>query len=575
MPSVFSELSWWKQGPIYQIYPRSFLDTNGDGVGDLEGIRRKLDYLKDLGVRGVWLSPTYPSPMFDFGYDITNYHDIDPVFGSLDDFRTLVREADDRGIAIIMDMVLNHTSHLHPWFLESRSSRENPKRDFYIWRDGRKSARRQARGAEQPDAKPRRRYADWPNNWMAAFGGHAWTWDKSTGQYYLHLFTEEQPDLNWRNPRVQEAMLAELRFWLDCGVKGFRLDVINYLVKDELFRDNPYRVRLTYPRRHDLQRHQFDRNQEANLEIVHKIRALMDEYAGSTGDTMLVGEVYPDEGVHAPDLAASYVGDGTELLHLAFDFSPMYMPLRARDMFSVLDAWYTTLSPKAWPCHVLSNHDKSRAGSRLCSAPDSEAKKRLLATLLFTQRGTPFVYYGEEIGMVDGKIRRRDLQDPLGKKYYPIHPGRDRARTPMQWNDGIFAGFSAGKPWLPVNPDYRERNVEAQSKDSASLLNWYRTLVRLRSAESALLAGSIEFIKEDIANNVLSYRSSYEGDEIIVVLNVSGKNRDSRALRASDCALTVLLSTHRLGGSKLSGDARLAPWECIVCKRARARRYRH
>lgn len=544
-----NDLPWWKQGPIYQIYPRSFLDTNGDGVGDLEGIIRKLDYLKDLGIRGIWLSPIYPSPLFDFGYDISNYHDIDPVFGSLETFKRLVAEADRRGIGIIMDMVLNHTSHLHPWFIESRSSRDNPKRDWYIWRDG----------------KPGFLGRGYPNNWMAAFGGNAWKWDPATGQYYLHLFTEEQPDLNWRNPQVQEAMLAEMRFWLDLGVKGFRLDVINYLIKDAQFRSNPYRLRLTYPRRHDLQHHQYDRNQSETYEIVRRIRSLMDSYAGTSEATMLVGEVYPDEGVHAPDLAATYIGSGQNLLHLAFDFSTIYTQLTAADLYAVLKTWYSVLSPSAWPCHVLSNHDQSRAASRLCAGPDREAQKRLLAALLLTQRGTPFLYYGEEIGMEDGRIGRKDLQDPLGKKYYPFHPGRDRSRTPMQWDNGSAAGFTSGKPWLPVNPDYKERNVASQEREGTSLLAWYRDLIRLRDKEPALREGAIEFVESGLTENVLAYRRyaamcRETADEVLVVLNVSGQTRPNPFRRGG----TVLLSTHRKPDSPIEYDTRLAPWECTV-----------
>lgn len=546
MSLTLSELPWWKWGPIYQLYPRSFLDTNGDGIGDLEGIRRKLDYLQDLGVRGLWLSPIYPSPLFDFGYDISNYHDIDPVFGTLAEFQALIAEADRRGIAIIMDMVLNHTSHIHPWFIEARSSRDNPKRDWYIWKDARKGLFG-------------RRY---PNNWMAAFGGHAWKWDEATDQYYLHLFTEQQPDLNWRNPAVLEAMLNEMRFWLDLGVKGFRLDVINYLVKDAQFRSNPYRFRLTYPRRHDLQHHQYDRNQQETYDIVHKIRALLDSYAGSSENTMLVGEVYPDEGVHAPDLAATYIGDGKDLLHLAFDFSTIYTNLTAGDLHSVLNTWYSVLSPQAWPCHVLSNHDQSRAASRLCTGTDREAKKRLLALLLLTQRGTPFLYYGEEIGMVDGHIGRRDLQDPLGKKYYPFHPGRDRSRTPMQWTSGPSAGFTGGKPWLPVNPDYRERNVETQMQDPGSLLSWYRALIQLRDREPALSAGEIQFFEASLGDEVLAYRRRYKEQELFVMLNLSGQSR-SNPVRLGG---TVLLSTHRRPESHIEYDTRLAPWEGTVVR---------
>ncbi|MFQ3548018.1 MAG: alpha-amylase family glycosyl hydrolase [Termitinemataceae bacterium] len=570
MGDAILDMPWWKAGPIYQIYPRSFLDTNGDGIGDLEGVRRKLDYLTSLGVRGIWLSPIYPSPMFDFGYDISNYHDIDPVFGTLHDFDNLVREADRRGIAIIMDMVLNHTSHLHPWFVESRSSRNNPKKDWYIWQDGR-------RGIFDRGGLFSRRY---PNNWMAAFGGHAWTWEPLRKQYYLHLFTEQQPDLNWRNPEVQNAMLEEMRFWLDRGVKGFRLDVINYLVKDAHLRNNPYRFRFTYPRRHDLQHHQYDRNQQETLDIVSRIRDLMDAYSGPGGDTMLVGEVYPDEGVHAPDLAATYVGDGTELLHLAFDFSTIYMPFTADAVQSVLQTWYSVLSPHAWPCHVLSNHDQSRSGSRLCSGLDREAQKRLLAMLLLTQRGTPFLYYGEEIGMEDGHIRRADLQDPLGKKYYPLHPGRDRSRTPMQWDTSPYAGFidyadshiitNSSKtprkplPWLPVNSDYRERNVALQDNDHNSLLNWYRALITLRQNEPALLAGDIHFNEKGVQepSPVLAYTRSFHGSEILVLLNISSTTQMSPVSQSG----TILISTHRTRNTTLTAQIKLAPWEGTIIK---------
>ncbi len=537
---------WWQEGPIYQIYPRSFLDSNGDGVGDLEGIRRKLDYLADLGAAGIWLSPIYPSPMFDFGYDISCYRDIDPLFGTLDGFARLVREAEQRGIRIIMDMVLNHTSHRHSWFEDSRSGKESGKRDWYLWRE----PRRGLLGSRRP-----------PNNWMAAFGGRAWTYDKKSGQYYLHLFTEQQPDLNWRNGAVKAAMFDELRFWLDLGVKGFRLDVINYLVKDAAFRNNPYRLRATYPRRHDLQHHAYDRNQAETLDIIRELRTLADGY----GDAMLVGEVYPDEGVHSPDLAGAYLGDGTDLLHLAFDFSPVYTPLRASAFRSILEDWYGRIPEKGHACHVLSNHDQSRALSRYLRGLGSRGAEyendvaKCLAALLLTQKGTPFLYYGEEIGMRDGRIGRRDLQDPLGKKYYPLHPGRDRSRTPMQWDSTDGAGFSSGKPWLPINGDYRERNVAAQSADGASILSWYRSLIRLRKDSPALREGTIEFLGGG-DSDILHYRRTAAGESVGVILNLAPK----AAIAHLPEGASVLLSGGRRTGSGFGGKIVLSAYESTL-----------
>ncbi|MDR1900415.1 MAG: alpha-glucosidase [Treponema sp.] len=531
---------WWKQGPIYQIYPRSFFDANGDGVGDLEGIRRKLDYIAGLGATGIWLSPICPSPMVDFGYDISNYRDIDPLFGSLDDFKRLLRDAERRGIRIIMDMVLNHSSDRHPWFVESRAGRDSAKRDWYIWHGGRKGGRH------------------CPNNWMGAFGGRAWKYDRETGEYYLHLFTEAQPDLNWRSRAMKKAMFDELRFWLDLGVKGFRLDVINYLVKDARFRNNPYRLRPTFPRRHDLQTHIMDRNQEETFGIVRELRALTDRY----DETMLVGEVYPDEGVHDPALAGRFLGGGDDMLHLAFDFSPVYTPFRADRMERCLKSWYEKIPATGWPCHVLSNHDQSRAATRLGGGDDGI--NRLLALMLLTQRGTPFLYYGEEIGMIDGRLKRSELRDPVGVKYYPFHPGRDRSRTPMQWDDSPNGGFSAGTPagstaagpWLPVNPDYRERNVAGAEGDPSSILHWYRDLIQIRKTYEALHSGEIEFLPNQ-HREVLMYERRAGNERLLGVLNFSRRPRTvSIPLPAG-----TLISTGRAKGSPCGKELTLAPLE--------------
>ena len=298
--------TWWKHGVIYQIYPRSFYDSNNDGIGDIKGITLKLDYLKELGISGIWISPFYKSPKHDFGYDISDYRSIDTDFGTIDDFKELVKEAHKRKIHIILDMVINHTSNQHPWFIDSSSSRQSEKNDWYLWVDGKKGK--------------------YPNNWMSAFGGHAWHWSEEREQYYLHLFLKEQPDLNWRSPEVQKAVFSDIEFWLKLGVDGFRLDVINYIVKDKDLKNNPYFLHMTKPRRHDLQHHKYDRNQPETHLILKKLRKLLDKY----GETMLVGEVYPDEDVMKPEIPASYLGNGEDELHLAFDFSTIFAKFSAK-----------------------------------------------------------------------------------------------------------------------------------------------------------------------------------------------------------------------------------------------------
>ncbi|HXK66206.1 MAG TPA: alpha-glucosidase [Spirochaetota bacterium] len=524
---------WWKHGVIYQIYPRSFKDSNHDGIGDINGITECLDYLQDLGIDGIWLSPIYRSPMYDFGYDVSDYCDIDPVFGTMRDFKHLVKEAEKRNIAIIMDMVFNHTSHLHPWFLESRSSKDNPKRDWYIWHPGKKRKV--------------------PNNWMAAFGGRAWEWDPLTQEYYLHLFTKQQPDLNWRNPNVKKAMFDVLRFWMDNGVKGFRFDVINYIMKDPLFRNNPYKFRLTYPRRHDLQYHLYDRNQPEIHDILKELRHLLDSY----GQIMSVGETYPNEGEREPLMAASYLGNNDEL-HLSFDFSTIYISFSAKEFTSILIQWYNAIGNKGWPSHVLSNHDQSRAITRI--AKNDLQKAKLLAVLLLTQKGTPFIYYGEEIGMVDGKIPYRYIQDPVGKKYWPFHTGRDKARTPMQWDATSYAGFSTAKPWLPVNPDYTRTNVALQSKNAESMMQFYRQLIALRKSRKELYAGEIEFLPG--SDDVMLYKRVWNNDTCLVALNFSSSKRKINF----DSTCRVLLSSYQKNIIDVQ-TITLDPFEAVICSK--------
>ncbi|HJW82734.1 MAG TPA: alpha-amylase family glycosyl hydrolase, partial [Anaerolineae bacterium] len=382
---------WWRDGVIYQIYPRSFADSNGDGIGDLGGITSRLDYLRDLGVDAVWLSPVYPSPMKDFGYDVSDYTDIDPVFGTLADFDDLLREAHTRGIRIIMDMVMNHTSDEHPWFVESRSSRDSPKRDWYIWRDA------------KPEGGP-------PNNWTSVFGGGAWEFDAGAGQYYLHLFDPGQPDLNWRNSGVKQAMFDACRFWLDRGVDGFRLDVAHMPFKHPDLPDNPPKFGL---RDYDRQRHFYHQNLPETHAMWKGFRRLLDEYP----QRMAVGEVELDG-------AEAYYGNGGDELHLAFNFGLLRLPWNARAIQRVIADWEARLPGGAWPCWVLSNHDVKRHISRWGSGALAEARAKLAAAMLLTLRGTPFMYYGEEIGLREGRIPRREIVDPPGRRYWPFYTGR-------------------------------------------------------------------------------------------------------------------------------------------------------
>jgi alpha-glucosidase len=506
---------WWRDGLIYQIYPRSFADSNGDGVGDLPGITSKLDYLQWLGVDAIWLSPIYPSPMADFGYDVSNYHAVDPVFGSLDDFDRLVREAHARGIRVVLDMVMNHTSDQHPWFVESRSSRANAKRDWYLWRDP-------GNGRE-------------PNNWQSVFGGKAWEFDACTGQYYLHLFTPEQPDLNWRNPQVKEAMFGECRFWLDRGVDGFRLDVAHMLVKAIDLPDNPRKFGL---RGYDRQEHTQHVNLPETHAIWHEFRQLLDQYPAR----MAVGEVEPRG-------AEGYYGRGDDELHLVFNFAMLSQSWSARGFHDVVNAWEVKLPPGAWPCWVLNNHDQRRSISRYAAGRYTAACAKVAATMLLTLRGTPFIYYGEEIGMREGRIPRAEILDPPGRKYWPIYKGRDGCRTPMQWTASLNAGFTAGKPWLRVNPDFAEVNVEAERDDPNSLLTYYRTLIALRRELPALHRGTYRPRGRPI--DVFAYEREAAGQRLLIALNFFSRPAQYKIesrwrVRLSSCSRETLTVGDRL-----------------------------
>jgi alpha-glucosidase len=500
---------WWERGIIYQIYPRSFMDSNADGVGDLPGIRSKLDYLQWLGVDAIWISPIFPSPMADFGYDISNYTDIDPIFGALADFDALLAAAHGRGLKVLLDYVPNHTSHQHPWFIESRSSRDNAKRDWYIWRDAR------------PDGGP-------PNNWLANFGGGAWEWDEKTGQYYYHAFLREQPDLNWRNPDVQQAMLNVLRFWLDRGVDGFRVDVMHHLVKDIEFRDNPpnpsWRPGMS-PYRELLTTYTADLPEVQD--IVAKMRSVLEEY----DDRMMVGEIYlPVERLMA------YYGASGKGAHLPFNFQLIGLPWKARVIAAAVERYEALLPSYGWPNWVLGNHDKSRVATR---AGATEA--RVAAMLLLTLRGTPTMYYGDEIGMHDVPVPASEVKDPFEKNVPGLGLGRDPERTPMQWSGEQYAGFATHRPWLPLPEDYRTVNVAVEHNDPTSILNLYHRLIELRRAEPALAIG--EFAPLPANGDLMAYVRKAEERRLLIVLNF-GAQPQIFNLSELQCRASLLLSTY-------------------------------
>lgn len=487
---------WWRDGVIYQIYPRSFMDNDGDGVGDLYGIISKLDYLADLGIDAIWLSPINPSPDVDFGYDVADYRDIDPKYGTLADFDRLVAAAHQRGIRVILDLVLNHSSSQHQWFIESRSSLDNPKRDWYIWRNG-------MDGKNSP-----------PNNWQAIFGGKAWEYDEVTGQYYYHMFCPEQPDLNWRNPEVYCEMMDLFRYWAARGVDGFRLDVFNQYFKDEQFRDNPPKFGL---RPFDRQRHLYDTNQPEMQRVVADIRAVLDEFP----ERYAVGETF----MATPEIAASYNGPGK--LHATFDFSMLKSPWNPARYLDCVLRQEKLLPDGGWPNYVLNNHDNPRSATRL-RAGKSDEKLKVAAAMLLTLRGTPFLYYGEEIGMRDIRVGRAEIQDPVGKRYWPLPVGRDGCRSPMQWNADANAGFSSGKPWLKLHPEYRARNVAAQLQEPGSLLNFYKSLLHLRRAHPALQRGMFIPLHHN-PQRVLAYLRQDADQTILVALNFA-RRRSKLAL---------------------------------------------
>jgi len=526
---------WWQTAAIYQVYPRSFSDTDGDGVGDLRGITGRLDYLAWLGVDAIWISPFYPSPMADFGYDVADHTDVDPLFGTLDDFDALLAAAHERGIRVVVDYVPNHTSDRHPWFIESRSSRTNPKADWFYWRD------------PGPDG-------GLPNNWVSMFGGPTWTWADERAQYYLHTFLPEQPDLNWRNPETREAMFDVARFWLDRGVDGFRIDVAPMVAKDPELRDNPPNPSPTPAEIERLgtwitQLHTNDHNHPDMHELYRSFRALLDSYPGHR---VSIGEL------HHPDFDfwATYYGERQDEIHVPFNFHLTYSPWTAPAVRAAVEGVQRVLPPGAWASWVLGNHDQPRFASPH-RAGRAQARAGML--LLLTLRGTPTIYYGEEIGMVDVPVPTELARDPVERR--EPGRGRDPERSPMQWDASANAGFTAAgvEPWLPVAPDFAEVNVAGQAEDPASLLTLTRDLLRLRREHPVLRLGDFESFGPTPDGTYAFRRVSRDG-RLTVVVNLTSDPRDVAA-----GAGRVLISTERdRDGAAVEPTIQLRPNEALV-----------
>ena len=522
---------WWQEGVVYQVYPRSFQDSDGDGIGDLEGIRRRLGHLRELGVDAVWISPFYPSPMVDFGYDISDYTDVDPLFGDLAAFDRLLGEAHEAGLRIILDLVPNHTSDQHPWFKEARSSPSSAKRDWYLWHD------------PGPDGGP-------PNNWRSEFGGSAWKLDDDSGQYYYHAFAVEQPDLNWRNREVREAIYDVMRFWLDRGVDGFRIDVMWHMLKDEHYRDNPpnpdYRPGQMSSYREVLPVYSTD--QPEVHEVVAEMREVIEEY----DERVMIGEIYLPV-----DQLIDYYGVEGRGAHLPFNFHLISTPWQAREVEVVIDRYEGSLPDHAWPNWVLGNHDQPRVASRI-----GQAQARVGAVLLLTLRGTPTIYYGEELGMENVKIGAERAVDVREVNSPGQGLGRDPQRTPMPWDRTELAGFSTAEPWLPLSDDAAEVSVEVQEGDPSSMLSLYRQLLELRRSEAALSVGS--YAPLPAQGDLLAYERREGERRIGVVLNLGGA--EARWSVPGDIRIGSVLATATMRDDvdPLEGEVAISANEAIV-----------
>jgi alpha-glucosidase len=516
------QMAWWQSGIIYQVYPRSFQDTDHDGVGDLRGITRRLDHLVALGADAVWLSPIYPSPMADFGYDVADYCDVDPLFGTLEDFTALVARAHGLGLKVILDFVPNHTSNRHPWFLDSAASRHAAKRDWYLWRD------------PAADGGP-------PNNWLSNFGGSGWTLDSGTGQYYYHSFLPQQPDLNWRNPEVQAAMADVLRFWMARGVDGFRVDVMWMMVKDDQFRDNPpdpaYRPGGSS---HDRLIPLYTADRPEVHQVVAGLRRVLDEY----DDRVMIGELYLPI-----DRLVTYYGPGLNGAQLPFNFQLLMKPWNADVIARLIIAYEAALPPGGWPNWVLGNHDRPRIATRV-----GAAQARVAAMLLLTLRGTPTIYNGEEIGLADVPIPAAEVRDPAELREPGRGLGRDPERSPMRWDATPGHGFTTATPWLPFGDQVAD--VATEAADPASMYSLYRQLIARRRASPALLHGAVSNVRSD--GDLLSFERTADSQHLLVLLNLGETGCD-----VAVAAGKILLSTHGREGI-VGGMIALAGSEGVV-----------
>ncbi|WP_298984736.1 alpha-glucosidase [uncultured Roseibium sp.] len=496
--NAIKDQDWWRGAVIYQIYPRSFNDTNGDGIGDLNGVTARMDYVASLGVDAIWLSPFFTSPMADFGYDVSNYVDVDPMFGSLADYDRMLAAAHERGLKVIIDLVISHTSDQHPWFVESRSSKNNPKADWFVWADA------------KPDGNV-------PNNWLSIFGGPAWEWDSHRRQYYMHNFLASQPDLNFHNMDVQDAVLDVARFWLDRGVDGFRLDTVNFYVHDKELRDNPPLSAHELPSTVDpsnpygYQDHIYDKTRPENLIFLERLRALLDQYPGATS----VGEIGADG--QAVELTASYTEVGKRI-HMAYSFDLLTPQHSAAYIRRIVEEMNDGIG-SGWASWALSNHDVQRVGTRWGAGQEVARFAPFETALCASLRGTPCLYQGEELGLPQADVPFEKLQDPYGIRFWPDYKGRDGCRTPMPWvRDNGYAGFSQAEPWLPVAPEHLEFAAFEQDKDEASILNRNRAFYAWRQNHAPLKKGDMHFL--DTAGETLMFTRSHNGETILCAFNL-------------------------------------------------------
>ncbi len=532
---------WWRGAVIYQIYPRSYQDSNGDGIGDLPGITSRLEHIASLGVDAIWISPFFTSPMKDYGYDVSDYCDVDSMFGSLADFDALVAKAHDLGLRVMIDLVLSHSSDQHPWFAESRQSRDNPKADWYVWAD------------PQPDGTP-------PNNWLSIFGGPAWHWDARREQYYLHNFLVSQPDLNFHCDAVQDALLDATRFWLERGVDGFRLDTINFYMHDKELRSNPALPKdqrnsniapSVNPYNH--QEHLYSKNQPENLEFLARFRALLEEYPAKTA----VGEV--GDAQRGLEILGQYTAGNTGVhMCYAFEFlakDPL-IAARVAEVFAKVD----DVAADGWACWAFSNHDVQRHVSRWNL---SEAALRLHATLIMCLRGSVCIYQGEELGLPEAEVAFEDLQDPYGIEFWPEFKGRDGCRTPMVWtNDNTYGGFSETRPWLPVSLEHGALAVAEQEANPDALLHHYRRVIALRRAHAALSRGSHDAVAA--SGTVVSFTRSAEGEDIFCAFNLSDQDAEVTLPAGAWDQLGAEIGTATISGAQV----KLAPWQACLARRA-------